>query len=358
MFPPHLILIFIGASSAVASPARLQARQTVTVTTTVDAPVPTPTQTAWNDGAVHQYPIHSSCNTTERIQLERALGEAITLAQHAKDHILRWGNSSAIYQKYFGNATTGEPIGWFDKVVNGDKAGVLFRCDNPDGNCEQEGWGGHWRGSNATSETVICQLSYWTRHPLEAMCGLGYTVANGATNFYFASDLLHRLYHVPKIGEGAVEHYAGEYDECLELAKTTPQEAIRNSDSLQYFALEAYAFDIALPGEGCVGKWTPTSSAVEVSQSIVPTSTVVESPSVTSTAAQVCICLMNCGVDFSDFVRNATLMPTEQSIVPKYSTIMSEYQGDKTDSRIMIVMMALSALFRPTCRYLCVGPSK
>lgn len=119
------------------------------------------------------------------------------------------------------------------------------------------------------------------------MCGLGYNVANSPTNFYFASDLLHRLYHIPKVGEGAVEHYAGEYDECLELAETNPEEAVKNSDSLQYFALEAYAFDIAVPGEGCAGKWTPTSSEVAASQTPAPSSTPAETPTVTSTAAQV-----------------------------------------------------------------------
>ncbi|KAF2265026.1 zincin [Lojkania enalia] len=245
--------------------------------------------TAWNAGAVNEYPIHSSCNLTQQAQLKRALGEAETLARHAADHILRWGNSSDIYTKYFGDAPIAEPVGWFEQVLYGDKAGVLFRCDNPDGNCALEGWGGHWRGENASSETVICELSYHSRKPLEAMCGFGYDVANGPTNFYFASDLLHRLYHVPKVGGyGVVEHYASEYGECLELAKSNPGEAVRNSDSLQYFALEAYAYDIAIPGEGCPGKWTTTSSEIALSQTAMPTSTWSEAPSITSSAAREC----------------------------------------------------------------------
>ena len=32
-------------------------------------------------------------------------------------------------------ASTAEPAGWYDRLVNGDKAGVLFRCDDPDQNC-------------------------------------------------------------------------------------------------------------------------------------------------------------------------------------------------------------------------------
>jgi hypothetical protein len=94
----------------------------------------------WAAGAVTEYPIHTSCNGSENALLRQALIEAETLAAHARDHILRFGNSSSYYLKYFGKANSGEPAGWFDKVVNGDKAGVLFRCDDPDQNCAtQEG---------------------------------------------------------------------------------------------------------------------------------------------------------------------------------------------------------------------------
>jgi hypothetical protein len=132
-----LSILLLGATSVFASPALIRRQETVYVTQTVVAPAPT--STAWNVGAMNEYPIHSSCNATERAQLTRALGETVKLAQHAKEHILRWGNSSEIYQKYFGNATTGEPVGWYEKVVAGDKAGIIFRCDDPDENCSQDG---------------------------------------------------------------------------------------------------------------------------------------------------------------------------------------------------------------------------
>lgn len=91
----------------------------------------------------------------------------------------------------------------------------------------------------------------------------GYDVANGATNFYWASDLLHRLLHVPKVGEGIVEHYGGadEYPGVLALAESNPAEAVRNSDTLQYFALEVYAHDVAVPGIGCAGHYSETASS-------------------------------------------------------------------------------------------------
>ncbi|KAL6710605.1 Prenylated Rab acceptor protein 1 [Coniothyrium glycines] len=279
-------LMLLGASTVLAGPFALRQAATVTVTTTAAAPV----STAWDAGAVHEYSIHASCNATQHAYIKKGLEETKKLCSQARDHILRWGNSSAIYRKYFGDAPTGEPLGWFTKIVDGDKSDVLFRCDNPDGNCANRGWAGHWRGSNATSETVICDPSYELRKPLEGICMFGYDVANGATNFYWASDLLHRLLHIPSVGEGVVEHYGPEakYSGVIALAKENSTYAVRNSDTLQYFALEVYAHDIAIPGIGCAGTYrpTPTSSAsVAASSAVRATSSVVASPSRVATSA-------------------------------------------------------------------------
>lgn len=123
-------LMLLGAAVVTASPLAVREATTVTVTAPAGA-----IATAWDAGAVPQFPIHASCNATQYQYIRNGLEETLTISRQARDHILRWGNSSAIYQKYFGNAPTGEPIGWFTKIVNGDKAGVLFRCDDPDQNC-------------------------------------------------------------------------------------------------------------------------------------------------------------------------------------------------------------------------------
>jgi hypothetical protein len=89
----------------------------------------------WNAGAVTDWQIHPSCNASQALQIRNGLEETVKLAAHAKNHVLRWGNDSAIYRKYFGNAPSIEVIGSFDLIANGDRGGALFRCDDPDGNC-------------------------------------------------------------------------------------------------------------------------------------------------------------------------------------------------------------------------------
>jgi hypothetical protein len=129
------------------------------------------------------------------------------------------------------------------------------------------------------------------------MCMFGYNVANSATNFYWASDLVHRLLHIPQVGEGTVEHYNDEEEEkypgVMALAKDNSTYAARNSDSLQYFALEAYAHDIAVPGIGCAGTYTPleesaTAAATSTASGVVASASASETPAAaTSTAAAV-----------------------------------------------------------------------
>jgi Putative peptidase family len=81
-------------------------------------------------------------------------------------------------------------------------------------------------------------------------CALG-NVAERPTNTFWASDLMHRLYHVPAIGEGHVEHYADDYEEVIEMSENNGTYSTHDSDILQYFALEVYAYDVAVPGVGC-----------------------------------------------------------------------------------------------------------
>lgn len=143
-------------------------------------------------------------------------------------------------------------------------------------------WAGHWRGENATSETVICPLSFEIRRPLSAVCNQGYTVAGSKTNTFWAVDLLHRVLHVPDISEEIVDHYAEDYADALRQAKEEPELSGIDSDVLQYFAIDAWAYDIAAPGVGCTGEPEETDD-----EDATPTTTTSSEPSATSSAATV-----------------------------------------------------------------------
>ncbi|KAK2004396.1 zincin [Colletotrichum falcatum] len=266
--------------SALADATPLARRQ---ASGTVSASVPpAPTPYDWSAGWQRTFPIHQSCNSTLRAQLEAALAETQQLAAHARDHILRFGNSSEHVRRYFGDAPAATPAGWYDRVVSADKTGMTFRCDDPDRNCAtQDGWAGHWRGANASLETVICPLSFEVRRPLSSVCGLGYTVAASKLNTYWATDLLHRAFHVPLVTQGAVEHYAEDYAEALALARNNATYAVVDSDALQYFAIDVWAYDIAAPGVGCTGELEKQDE----DEKPAPTTTAASSAAAAATAA-------------------------------------------------------------------------
>lgn len=244
--------------------------------------VPGPTAYQWDQGWVKDFPIHGSCNNTEYIQLKQALEEVKVVSAHARDHALVHGNSSTIFQKYFTSAPVEDVVGVYEKLLNVNKKQMLFRCDNPDGNCDIEGYAGHWRGDNASDETVICELSFESRKPLTKLCGDGYTVSGSKDSIYWAGDLLHRIFHVESFSKGLIDHFADDYSECLELAKSDPTKAAKNSLSLRLFALDAYAFDIVEPGKGCTGD-NEKENKSKSSQSSSPKSTEPTSSAASST---------------------------------------------------------------------------
>lgn len=119
--------LLLSAVAVAAVPTPVEERQAQPFAVTLQQP--------WNAGAVTEWNIHNSCNASQRYQLQQGLDEAVQLAEHAKAHIARWGNDSAVYRKWFGNRPSVEALGSYDILINGDRANALFRCDDPDGNC-------------------------------------------------------------------------------------------------------------------------------------------------------------------------------------------------------------------------------
>lgn len=122
------------ALSVSASPVSKDASP-ASLTTAPSKPAPTDGSYNWSEGWKANFPIHQSCNSTLKRQLSDALAEAVEVAQHARNHLLRFGDKSELKKKYFGNASTAAAVGWYDRITAADKSPMLFRCDDPDRNC-------------------------------------------------------------------------------------------------------------------------------------------------------------------------------------------------------------------------------
>lgn len=187
-------------------------------------------------------PIHSSCNASQTMQIKRGLFDSKRLAREAADHILLNGNSSTLFQTYFGQlADPAVPLGIYERILEGDKTGTLLRCDDPDQNCAtQVGYNGHWRGNNATEETVICELSFQSRLGLEKACQNGFKLGRDNVNVYWGADLLHRMMHLPKITNGYITHVADTHEDMMKIAIEKPDQSVKNQHSIQEFAFDVW----------------------------------------------------------------------------------------------------------------------
>ena len=132
-----IILCALAATQVAARP-QLVARKAETTTTAISA-TSTAAPYVWNKNFDPDYVIHESCNSTEKAQLLYAFEETTILANHAKEHILAHGAESDFYKLWFGDAKTGEPMGWYEKIASGNKRAILWRCDDVDNRCSDPG---------------------------------------------------------------------------------------------------------------------------------------------------------------------------------------------------------------------------
>ncbi|BGP39778.1 Prenylated Rab acceptor protein 1 [Rhodotorula kratochvilovae] len=260
-------------------------------------------QKTW-EGHVADVQIHESCSPSQTAYLRNGLDEMKRIAEHAHDRILTLGEEDPLYIKYFGTASSAAASGLYAQIVWGSKPGVLLRCDNPDGNCEQTTaagpWAGHWRGKNATEETVICAPTYTDRLHLSSLCWDGNEIGVASNSQWLATDLLHRMMHIPSITYNKVEHAADTYPGVLELAASNNSAAAYNQATFQLYAIDAYAQDVAYPPNGCVGAEAhiPTeedshdhgaaTSSTAAASATVPAEVTVGAASATSSAAESC----------------------------------------------------------------------
>ncbi|GAA5915223.1 Zps1p [Sporobolomyces salmoneus] len=231
--------------------------------------------------------IHESCDAGQAHFIQSGLDDMNLLAKHAFDRILKYGESDELYRKYFGNASSAAAAGFYAQLLYGNKPGVLFRCDNPDGNCnevtEEGPWAGHHRGKNATEQTVICPPTYNRRMQLATLCWDGVEIGSIPPARWLATDFMHRLMHVPSIVYGHISHAADSLGGVFELASSNDSATVTNQNTFQFYALDAYAYDVVWPGKSCVTSnppqeeeshySAPAPSSTTSSPEIAPTAT-------------------------------------------------------------------------------------
>ncbi|GAA5983023.1 hypothetical protein JCM5350_003545 [Sporobolomyces pararoseus] len=203
-----------------------------------------------------QVQIHDSCDAGQAHFIQAGLDDMNLLAKHAYERILKYGETDELYVKYFGNASSATAAGFYAQLLYGNKPGVLFRCDNPDGNCnevtEEGPWAGHHRGRNATEQTVICPPTYTRRMQLATLCWDEVEIGSLPPARWLATDFMHRLIHIPSITYGHISHAADSLGGVLELAANNDSRTVSNQNTFQFYALDAYAYDVVWPGKSCV----------------------------------------------------------------------------------------------------------
>lgn len=80
---------------------------------------------------VTDFPIHSSCNASNRLQLERGLFDLKRMLRTTIDHLLLYGNRSELFVTYFGaQANVATPLGVYERVLNvSQRIGELASLD-------------------------------------------------------------------------------------------------------------------------------------------------------------------------------------------------------------------------------------
>ncbi|WVF69441.1 hypothetical protein IAT40_004218 [Kwoniella sp. CBS 6097] len=225
-----------------------------------------PNTTVWFSGGSDSYSVWGdSCNTTQLELIGEGLAQVQKLAEHSRDHLRRYGNDT-IFQTWFGKENDPNTLqGLFDRIVSGDKGNVSFTCDDVDNTCNGKyGVIPGYFSSSTPELTVVCPTYYLSKTPLDELCTADKTIASQGSEATDGGWFLHRLLHLPISSGGLLHDVVDTAHEAVELAKgVNASQAIHNIHTVQYYALDVYASDILLPGEGCLGDTSVQSTSAE-----------------------------------------------------------------------------------------------
>lgn len=210
------------------------------------------------------YPEIKNCNATQVKQLNKYYQDFIEVSSAARANLLENGANDIAFQHWFGKeANPLTVLGVIDNLVQGNKGGVTYRCDDIDGNCAKHSsdWPGYHR-EDAPQETVFCDLFFNSKHPIERICSEG-DILEVKPKRYAGIDIFHRFLHLDSINKGFVGEYVEELEEIVDFAENNATFAVLNTDSLLYYIAETYS--ATLKEGGCLGKY-PTSNSSNSTQ--------------------------------------------------------------------------------------------
>ncbi|KAI5478172.1 hypothetical protein MNV49_005339 [Pseudohyphozyma bogoriensis] len=214
------------------------------------------TPSHWSAGGSNNYTADDSCDITQKRLIGDGLSEALTLLDHARAHLRRFGNDT-IFTDWFGkDADPNTALGLYDRLVDGDKSNLVFRCDDVSNLCNSSTYGvipGYFVPTDK-DQTVVCPTYFNKKPELQNMCNQGQTLVKNGSELTQGAWFVHRLLHTPTASGGRLSDVVDTVAEALELAAGVNQtQALYSIHSVQYYALDTYAFDILLPGVGCRG---------------------------------------------------------------------------------------------------------
>lgn len=203
----------------------------------------------WTD---FTFPSIENCNATQIKMVNKYYQDLLEVTSVARAHLISDGVDDAFIHWFGENGNPITVLGMLDNIAQGDKDGVLYRCDDIEGTCaEHSNYPGYHR-VNATQETVLCDLFFTSKKPLEQMCVLG-NITDVHPKTFAGIDLFHRFIHLESQNKGFFGEYVEEMDELIDYAENNSTYAVLNTDSLLYYVAEAYSLE--LTEGGCLGEY-------------------------------------------------------------------------------------------------------
>jgi hypothetical protein len=198
------------------------------------------------------FPYAENCNATQMKYIDKYYQDMLEVSSIAREHLIQNGTDE-IFEHWFGQGNLLTVLGVIDNIVQGDKAGVLYRCDDIDGGCAEHltTWPGYHR-STAENETVLCDLFFTSKRPIEDMCNIG-DILEVEPKTFAGIDLFHRFLHLESINKGFVSEYTETFEEIVDYAKENNTYAVINTDNILYYLAEAYS--VSLASKGCLGQY-------------------------------------------------------------------------------------------------------